>query len=73
MELEEKRLSRGEAEATAKDKTLWRSVVMALCPTGEARYNYGSSNILIWGHFVSNYPIGLTPPPQIKYINNYCG
>ena len=32
-ELKEMRLSWGEAQASAKDRTLWRSIVMALCPT----------------------------------------
>ena len=28
-------LSRGEAQASAKDRTLWRKIVVALCPTGD--------------------------------------
>ena len=28
-------LSWGEAEAAAKDKSLWRNSVVALCPSGE--------------------------------------
>ena len=26
---------RGEAQAAAKDRTVWRNVVVALCPTGD--------------------------------------
>ncbi|KAK2189637.1 hypothetical protein NP493_101g09049 [Ridgeia piscesae] len=33
-ELNEMGLSWGEAQASAKDRTLWRSIVVALCPTG---------------------------------------
>ena len=33
-ELREMRLSWGEAQASAKDRTLWRNIVVALCPTG---------------------------------------
>ncbi|KAK2187092.1 hypothetical protein NP493_179g01050 [Ridgeia piscesae] len=33
-ELKEMGLSWGEAQASAKDRTLWRSIVVALCPTG---------------------------------------
>ena len=25
----------GEAQAAAKDRTLWRNIVVALCPTGD--------------------------------------
>ena len=28
-------LSWGEAQASAKDRTLWREIVVALCPTGD--------------------------------------
>ena len=35
-ELQDTGLSRGEAQAAAKDRTLWRNVVVvALCPTGD--------------------------------------
>ena len=34
-ELKEMGLSWGEAQASAKDRTLWRSIVVALCPTGD--------------------------------------
>ena len=33
--LKEMGLSWGEAQASAKDRTLWRSIVVALCPTGD--------------------------------------
>ena len=33
-ELKEMGLSWGEAQASAKDRTLWRNKVVALCPTG---------------------------------------
>jgi len=32
-ELKEKELSWDEAQASAKDRTLWHNVVVALCPT----------------------------------------
>ena len=32
-ELKEMGLSWGEAQASAKDRTLWRNIVVALCPT----------------------------------------
>ena len=32
-ELKEKGLSWGEAQASAKDRTLWQNIVVALCPT----------------------------------------
>jgi len=34
-ELQDMGLSWGEAQATAKDGTLWRNIVVALCPTGD--------------------------------------
>ena len=34
-ELREMGLSWGEAHASAKDRTLWRKIVVALCPTGD--------------------------------------
>ena len=34
-ELEEIGLSWGEAQTAAKDRTLWRNIVVALCPTGD--------------------------------------
>ena len=34
-ELKEMGLSWGEAQASGKDRTLWRSIVVALCPTGD--------------------------------------
>ena len=34
-ELKEKGLSWGEAQASAKDRTLWQNVVVTLCPTGD--------------------------------------
>ncbi|KAK2181766.1 hypothetical protein NP493_382g00033 [Ridgeia piscesae] len=34
-ELKEMGLSWGEAQASAKDRILWRSIVVALCPTGD--------------------------------------
>ena len=34
-ELKEKGLSWGEAQASDKDRTLWRNIVVALCPTGD--------------------------------------
>ena len=34
-ELKEKGQSQGEAQASAKDKTLWQNIVVALCPTGD--------------------------------------
>ena len=34
-ELKEMGLAWGEAQASAKDRTLWRSIVVALCPTGD--------------------------------------
>ncbi|KAK2171512.1 hypothetical protein NP493_1055g00002 [Ridgeia piscesae] len=33
--LKEMGLSWGEAQASAKNRTLWRSIVVALCPTGD--------------------------------------
>ena len=33
-ELKEMGMSGGEAQASAKDRTLWRNIVVALCPTG---------------------------------------
>ena len=35
VELREMGLSWGEAQASAKDRTLWRKIVVALCPTGD--------------------------------------
>ena len=37
VELKELGLSWGEAQASAKDRTLWRNIVVALCPTGDER------------------------------------
>ena len=34
-ELKEMGLSWGEAQASAKDRTLWRNIVVALYPTGD--------------------------------------
>ena len=34
-ELKETGLSWGEAQASAKDRTLWRNIVVAACPTGD--------------------------------------
>ena len=34
-ELREMGLSWGEAQASANDRTLWREIVVALCPTGD--------------------------------------
>ena len=34
-ELQEIGLSWGEAQTAAKDRTLWRNIVVALCPTGD--------------------------------------
>ena len=34
-ELREMGLSWGEAQVSAKDRTLWRKIVVALCPTGD--------------------------------------
>ena len=34
-ELREMGLSWGEAQASAKDRTLWRKIFVALCPTGD--------------------------------------
>ena len=34
-ELEEMGLSWGEAQGAAKERTLWRSIVIALCPSGD--------------------------------------
>ena len=34
-ELRELWLPWGEAQASAKDRTLWRKIVVALCPTGD--------------------------------------
>ena len=31
----EKVLSFGAAQAAAKDRTIWRNIVVALCPTGD--------------------------------------
>ena len=39
-ELREMGLSWGEAQASAKDRTLWRKIVVALCPTGDKEENY---------------------------------
>jgi len=33
-ELKEKGLSWDEAQASAKDRTVWQNIVVALCPTG---------------------------------------
>ncbi|KAK2179398.1 hypothetical protein NP493_493g02015 [Ridgeia piscesae] len=38
-ELQDKGLSWGEAQATAKDRTLWRNAAVALCPTGDEEDN----------------------------------
>jgi len=35
VKLKEKGLSWGEAQASAKDRILWRNIVVALCPTGD--------------------------------------
>ena len=34
-ELQDMGLSRGEAQVTVMDRTLWRNVVVALCPNGD--------------------------------------
>ena len=34
-ELREMGLTWGEAQASDKDRTLWRKIVVALCPTGD--------------------------------------
>ena len=34
-ELKEMGLSWGEAQASAKDRTLWQNIVVALCHTGD--------------------------------------
>ena len=34
-ELQDMGLSWGEAQGAAKDRTLWRNVAVALCPTGD--------------------------------------
>ena len=34
-DLKEMGLSWAEAQASAKDRTLWRKIVVALCPTGD--------------------------------------
>ena len=34
-ELKEKGLSWGEAQASAKDRTLWQNIVVTLCPAGD--------------------------------------
>ena len=34
-ELQDMGLSWGEAQAAAKDRTLWRNIADALCPTGD--------------------------------------
>ena len=34
-ELKDMGLSWGEAQASAKDRTLWRIIVVTLCPTGD--------------------------------------
>ena len=34
-ELTELGVSCGEAQASAKDRTLWRNVAVSLCPTGD--------------------------------------
>ena len=34
-ELQDMGLSWGEAQAAAKDRNLWRNIVVALCPTGD--------------------------------------
>ncbi|KAK2175202.1 hypothetical protein NP493_743g00031 [Ridgeia piscesae] len=41
-ELKEMGLSCGEAQASAKDRTFWRSIVVALCPTGDEEDKYVS-------------------------------
>ena len=38
-ELQDMGLSWGEAQAAAKDRTLWRNIVVALCPTGDEEDN----------------------------------
>jgi len=38
-ELNEKGLSWGEAQVSAKDRTLWQNIVVALCPTGDEEDN----------------------------------
>ena len=35
VELREMGLSWGEAQASAKDRTWWRNITVALCPTGD--------------------------------------
>jgi hypothetical protein len=34
-ELKEKGLSWGEAQASAKDRTLWQNIIVTSCPTGD--------------------------------------
>ena len=43
-ELREMGLSWGEAQASAKDRTLWRKIVVALCPTGDVEVKRYKSN-----------------------------
>ena len=37
----QKGLSSGEAQASAKDRTLWKNIVVALCPTGDEEDKWG--------------------------------
>jgi len=46
-ELKEKGLSWGEAQASAKDRTLWQNIVVALCPTGDEEDKWGEGIGLI--------------------------
>ncbi|KAK2154488.1 hypothetical protein NP493_2181g00005 [Ridgeia piscesae] len=52
-ELKEMGLSCGEAQASAKDRTLWRSIVVALCPTGdeEDKINLDHPGSVRWQHY----------------------
>ena len=40
-------LSWGEAQVAAKDRTLWRNVVVALCPTGDETKRISKSSSII--------------------------
>ena len=44
-QLEAMGLSWGEALAAAKDRTLWRNIVVALCPTGDEKDKYTENTI----------------------------
>ena len=37
VELQDMGLSWGKAQAAAKDKTLWRNIVVAFCPNGDEK------------------------------------